>query len=63
MVTIDHPSLPSLKEARRSYAMVLLRVRKQLYRCSTCRRQSRENPTPHAYLQARSEEILLLPWH
>ncbi len=38
--------------------MVLLRVCKQLYPCSTCRRQSRENPTPHAYLQARSEEIL-----
>ncbi len=38
--------------------MVMLRVRKQLYRCRTCGRQSRENPTPHAYLPARRQEIL-----
>jgi transposase-like protein len=31
---------------------------KQLYRCHACGRQSRENPTPHAYPQARREEIL-----
>src|SRR2546425_8154151 len=31
---------------------------KQLYRCRTCGRQSRENPTPHAYPEARREEIL-----
>src|SRR5260370_39146502 len=31
---------------------------KQLYRCCSCGRQSRENPTPHAYPQARREEIL-----
>src|SRR5947209_741286 len=31
---------------------------KQLYLCRSCRRQSRENPTPHAYPQARREEIL-----
>ncbi len=31
---------------------------KQLYRCRTCGRQSRENPTPHAYPPARREEIL-----
>jgi transposase-like protein len=31
---------------------------KQLYRCHSCGRQSRENPTPHAYSQARREEIL-----
>jgi len=31
---------------------------KQLYRCRACGRQSRENPTPHAYQQARREEIL-----
>ena len=31
---------------------------KQLYRCRSCQRQSRENPTPHAYPQARREEIL-----
>jgi transposase-like protein len=31
---------------------------KQLYRCRTCGRQSRENPTPHAYPQARREEVL-----
>src|SRR6266566_3834904 len=31
---------------------------KQLYRCRTCGRQSRENPTPHAYREARREEIL-----
>ncbi len=54
----DTPSLPSLKDAMRSYAMVMLSVRKQLYRCSACRRQSRENPTPHAYPQSRREEIL-----
>jgi transposase-like protein len=31
---------------------------KQLYRCRSCGRQSRENPTPHAYPEARREEIL-----
>ncbi len=31
---------------------------KQLYRCRTCGRQSRETPTPHAYPEARREEIL-----
>ena len=31
---------------------------KQLYRCRSCGRQSRENPTRHAYPQARREEIL-----
>ncbi len=31
---------------------------KQLYRCHSCGRQSRENPTPHAYPEARREEIL-----
>jgi hypothetical protein len=31
---------------------------KQLYRCRACGRQSRENPTPHAYPHARREEIL-----
>src|SRR5947209_2495724 len=31
---------------------------KQLYRCRVCGRQSRENPTPHAYPEARREEIL-----
>ena len=31
---------------------------KQLYLCRSCGRQSRENPTPHAYPQARREEIL-----
>ena len=31
---------------------------KQLYRCRACGRQSRENPTPHAYLPTRREEIL-----
>jgi transposase-like protein len=31
---------------------------KQLYRCRSCGRQSRENPTPHTYAQARREEIL-----
>ncbi len=31
---------------------------KQLYRCHSCGRQSRETPTPHAYSQARREEIL-----
>jgi hypothetical protein len=31
---------------------------KQLYRCRACGRQSRENPTPHAYPEARCEEIL-----
>ena len=38
--------------------MVMPRVRKQLYRCHGCGRQSRENPTPHAYPHARREEIL-----
>ncbi len=31
---------------------------KQKYRCRTCQRQSRENPTPHAYPEERKEEIL-----
>lgn len=31
---------------------------KQLYRCRACGRQSRENPTPNAYRQARRDEIL-----
>ncbi len=31
---------------------------KQLYRCRPCGRQSCENPTPHAYSEARREEIL-----
>ncbi len=31
---------------------------KQLYRCRACGRQSRENPPPHAYPEARREEIL-----
>src|SRR5438105_4383993 len=31
---------------------------KQLSRCRACGRQSRENPTPHAYPLARREEIL-----
>src|SRR5258708_29052949 len=31
---------------------------KQLYRCRTSGRQSRENPTPHAYPQAHREEVL-----
>jgi InsA N-terminal domain len=31
---------------------------KQLSRCHACGRQSRENPTPHAYPPARREEIL-----
>src|SRR6266516_2929694 len=34
---------------------------KQLYRCRACGRQSRENPTPHAYQPARREEILHAP--
>src|SRR5947209_8575836 len=31
---------------------------KQLYRCRACGRQSRENPTPHAYPHARRQEML-----
>ena len=31
---------------------------KQLYRCRACERQSRENPTPNAYPEARRQEIL-----
>ncbi len=31
---------------------------KQLYRCRACGRQSRQNPAPHAYPEARREEIL-----
>src|SRR5258708_34324185 len=31
---------------------------KQKYRCRTCQRQSRENPTPHAYSDQRREELL-----
>src|SRR5713226_4812251 len=31
---------------------------KQKYFCRECRRQSRDNPTPHAYPEARREEIL-----
>ncbi len=31
---------------------------KQLYHCRECGRQSRQNPTSHAYPEARREEIL-----
>ena len=31
---------------------------KQLYLCRACGRQSRQNPAPHAYPEARREEIL-----
>src|SRR5512133_4377393 len=31
---------------------------KQKYRCKECKRQSRENPMPHAYSEERREEIL-----
>ncbi|MGH2510965.1 MAG: IS1/IS1595 family N-terminal zinc-binding domain-containing protein [Ktedonobacteraceae bacterium] len=31
---------------------------KQKYLCKICKRQSRENPTPHAYSEERREEIL-----
>ena len=31
---------------------------KQKYLCKECKRQSRENPTPHAYSEERREEIL-----
>ncbi len=31
---------------------------KQNYLCRTCQKQSRENPTPHAYPEERREEIL-----
>ncbi len=30
---------------------------KQLYRCRACERLCREKPTPHAYPEARREEI------
>ena len=32
---------------------------KQQYLCRACHRQSRGNPTPHAYPEERREEILL----
>lgn len=31
---------------------------KQKYRCRACQKQSRENPTPHAYPEPRRAEIL-----
>ena len=31
---------------------------KQKYLCKACKKQSRENPTPHAYSEERREEIL-----
>ena len=31
---------------------------KQRYYCQSCHKQSRENPTPHAYSEERREEIL-----
>jgi transposase-like protein len=31
---------------------------KQKYRCKACKRQSRENPTPHVSSEERREEIL-----
>lgn len=31
---------------------------KQKYLCRACKKQSRENPTPHAYPDERKEEIL-----
>jgi len=38
--------------------MVMPAMAKQLYRCRSCGRQSRENPAPHAYPEARREEML-----
>jgi transposase-like protein len=32
--------------------------RKQKYRCRTCKKQSRDNPTPHAYPEERREAIV-----
>ncbi len=31
---------------------------KQKYLCRACHRQSRDNPSPHAYTEERREEIL-----
>jgi transposase-like protein len=31
---------------------------KQKYLCRACQRQSREDPTPHVYVEERREEIL-----
>ena len=31
---------------------------KQRYRCKTCKRQSRENPSPNGYTEERREEII-----
>lgn len=31
---------------------------KQKYLCRACQRQSRDNPTPHAYPEERREEVL-----
>ncbi len=52
------PALPALSERRSGTQWPCEDVRKQLYRCRSCGRQSRENPTPHAYPHARREEIL-----
>ncbi len=52
---------PSLSSTLRRNALVRhghAPKSKQLYRCRACGRQSRENPTPHAYPPARREEIL-----
>ncbi len=53
-ITVHCPHCQSDALVRNGHA----RNGKQLYRCRACGRQSRENPTPHAYPQARSEEIL-----
>ena len=53
-ITLDCPHCQSEALVRNGHAP----NGKQLYRCRACGRQSRENPTPHAYPQARREEIL-----
>jgi len=53
-ITLHCPHCGSEELTRNGYAP----NGKQKYRCRACQRQSRENPTPHAYSEERREEIL-----
>lgn len=54
MITLQCPYCGSEKLVHHGHAP----NGKQKYLCRSCRRQSRENPTPHAYPEERREEIL-----
>src|SRR5918996_543338 len=53
IITLDCPHCGSSDIVKNGHAP----TGKQKYRCRSCGRQSRENPTPHVTPEARREEI------